>query len=305
MWFVGKQCVGVVLLGLLAVLVGSLSVQAGETEKWVQNSLNTLGYDVGAADGKLGERTIGALKDFQTKKSLSVTGKVDRATVRALKVAVRCDTKAYKTETEERLFSAVLCGDLAYMTALLQQGADPKETTKSGQTPLMMAGWMGRTDFVKPLVEAGVEIDHVAKNKYTALMFAAATGNTETVRALLAAGADRYTPRDGRETAASAAKQRGHDAALELVKLEFEPEFRACVSKVTTPLLDGTPIKLLWLSKTGEMHMRYPNPPTLFTGTGMPRYVLGLVDSLLKREDRENSLLKSCEITCGSYCNAQ
>jgi hypothetical protein len=46
----------------------------------------------------------------------------------------------------------------------------------------------------------------------------------------------------------------------------------------------------------------HPRPPTLFTGNGMPRNLLMLVDSPTERTDAPDLLLKTCEATCGSYC---
>jgi peptidoglycan hydrolase-like protein with peptidoglycan-binding domain len=98
-------------LGLSVAVVGSAG--AGETEKWAQESLNALGYEAGAADGIFGRRSEAALTAFQTDKALPATGKIDKDTIRALQVAKRCDTGAYKEETQQPLFGAVFCNDLA------------------------------------------------------------------------------------------------------------------------------------------------------------------------------------------------
>lgn len=45
-----------------------------------QTKLNALGYKVGAADGKIGAKTRAALKSFQRKHGIAVTGELDAAT---------------------------------------------------------------------------------------------------------------------------------------------------------------------------------------------------------------------------------
>ncbi len=57
---------------------GSADVRA------VQMRLAELGYDVGVADGGLGERTAHALMSFQKVEGLSRTGRVNEATTQAL-----------------------------------------------------------------------------------------------------------------------------------------------------------------------------------------------------------------------------
>jgi photosystem II stability/assembly factor-like uncharacterized protein len=56
--------------------------------KVVQEALNKAGYGVGAADGKLGAKTLAAIKKFQADKGLPVTGKLDKATLTALGIKV-------------------------------------------------------------------------------------------------------------------------------------------------------------------------------------------------------------------------
>lgn len=303
--FVRQFCV-FSLFGILLVVTSVDNAHAGKMEKWAQETLNKLGYDAGVADGEMTEKSIAALRKFQTAKSITTTGKVDRASLQALSIAVRCDTKAYKTETKNRLFGAVYCNDLDHLKALIAGGADPKEVTKKDQTPLMAASWMGRTDFVKPLVDAGVNVNHISSTGYTALMFAAAFGKSDTVRALNAAGADRYLPKDSPHTAAALANKGGYDDVVKLVKLEINQEFRSCLAKMSAPILKGLPIKLYWGPETGELHMDYNRPPNdMFTTNGMPRHVLGLIDSVMKRKDAADGLLKTCERTCASYCSAE
>lgn len=294
-WFVA--CLAVILSTGMA-----LAAVAGDIETWVQESLNTLGYDVGAADGVMGEKSVGGLKAFQTKKDLPATGEIDGDTVQALRFGVRCETGAYKTETERPLFGAAMCDDLDHLKALLASGVDVGATTEDGQTPLFMVSAYDSAALVDPLVAAGVDVDATSDKGYTALMFAASYGHVATVEALLSAGADRYMSKDGRLTAALVAKNAGEAKALMLVKLEFDDDFRQCVSATAAQKLAGTVIELEWLADTGELYMRYPTQSTLFTARGMPRHVLRTVDSVLDPDGKTGGLLEACETTCKSHC---
>ena len=275
-----------------------------KTEVWVQNALIKLGHKIGKADGKMGKLSISALKAFQADKSLKPTGKINRKTIAALRRAVRCDTKAYKTETKFSLYGAMICKDLAFLKEVLSRGIDPKELNSVGQTPITYAGGEGLKDFIKPLMNAGVSLNHVDNNGYTALMYASSNGETETVRELLALGADRYLPGDKNKTAASLAKRAKYPEILKLVKLEFDQEFQSCLMRSTKPLLQGHNVKVHWLEDTGELRMDFTNGVTLLKTQGMPRYVLMLMDSLFRKTDTPDSLLKSCEKLCASYCRA-
>nr|WP_279217657.1 peptidoglycan-binding domain-containing protein [Clostridium sp. AF37-5] len=54
--------------------------------KKAQRRLNKLGYNCGAPDGIMGSKTRKAIKRFQRKKHLKVTGKLNKATKRKLKL---------------------------------------------------------------------------------------------------------------------------------------------------------------------------------------------------------------------------
>lgn len=54
------------------------------TLRTAQDRLNELGYDAGTADGKMGARTVQALRQFQQDYGLPVTGRLDAATAGAL-----------------------------------------------------------------------------------------------------------------------------------------------------------------------------------------------------------------------------
>lgn len=52
----------------------------------VQLKLNKYGLKVGAADGRIGKRTIAGIKKFQKRKKLAVTGRLNADTLRTLGV---------------------------------------------------------------------------------------------------------------------------------------------------------------------------------------------------------------------------
>jgi photosystem II stability/assembly factor-like uncharacterized protein len=67
-------------------------VAANPTVKQAQEALNKAGYNVGVADGKLGAKTLVAIKKFQTDKGLPSTGKLDKATLTALGLKVATES---------------------------------------------------------------------------------------------------------------------------------------------------------------------------------------------------------------------
>lgn len=69
-----RKYLGIGLLVLLSLMSFS-SVQADELVKQIQQDLNTLGYDAGTADGKMGVKTQMAIGKFQKTYGLPVDGK--------------------------------------------------------------------------------------------------------------------------------------------------------------------------------------------------------------------------------------
>ena len=55
-----------------------------EEVRTAQQALHSLGYSAGKADGLMGARTKVAIKKFQRKEGLPVTGELDQATMHAL-----------------------------------------------------------------------------------------------------------------------------------------------------------------------------------------------------------------------------
>ncbi len=61
--------------------------------KQAQQALNDNGYSVGVPDGKAGAKTIAQIKKFQADRALTVTGKLDSVTLKALGVKTAMDEK--------------------------------------------------------------------------------------------------------------------------------------------------------------------------------------------------------------------
>jgi hypothetical protein len=84
-----KLHVVVMSLCILCCLGWLLNVFAAQYDPLVENAqkrLAELKYEVGTADGKLGPKTIEAIKKFQHDQGLAVTGKLDEETIKKLGV---------------------------------------------------------------------------------------------------------------------------------------------------------------------------------------------------------------------------
>lgn len=57
--------------------------------RWIQESLNELGYDCGSADGIMGPKTQRCIEAFQRDNSLEATGKADRTTAERIYTSLR------------------------------------------------------------------------------------------------------------------------------------------------------------------------------------------------------------------------
>ena len=92
-----KLHVVVISLCILCCLGWMLNVFAAQYDPLVekaQKRLVELGYEVGTADGKLGPKTIEAIKKFQQDQGLAVTGKLDEETIKKLGVTPQAEVTA-------------------------------------------------------------------------------------------------------------------------------------------------------------------------------------------------------------------
>ena len=99
----------------------------------------------------------------------------------------------------EQLLNAVVAGDAALVTSLLQSGADGNARDATGATALMMAAGSGNLEVVNALLAAGVDANAVDERGWTALMKAAYNadldrGFPDVVQALIDAGANIEAP---------------------------------------------------------------------------------------------------------------
>lgn len=60
----------------------------GKQVRALQSALNEKGFAVGAVDGIVGPKTMGAIRDFQSKEGLTATGQPDQQTLKALGIEV-------------------------------------------------------------------------------------------------------------------------------------------------------------------------------------------------------------------------
>jgi len=67
---------------------------------WSQHNLDILGYEPGNFDGKLTAKTKAALKSFQKKFKLPITGKLNKSTYRALEREVERKKREYQKSSE-------------------------------------------------------------------------------------------------------------------------------------------------------------------------------------------------------------
>ena len=96
-----------------------------------------------------------------------------------------------KAELNDKFWEAVRQGDLATVTALLDQGADVNAKFRYGATALFKAAERGHTEIVKLLLARGADV--TVKDTFyqaTAMTWALDNDHVETVRALLEKDSD-------------------------------------------------------------------------------------------------------------------
>lgn len=115
----------------------------------------------------------------------------DAETVKLL-LKAGADAKAVNRFGATPLSEAANVGNAAIIDALLASGADPKtQTSKDGETVLMVTSRGGYLDAVKMLVAHGADVNTQETYKaQTALMWAAAERHSDVVKFLLDHGAD-------------------------------------------------------------------------------------------------------------------
>jgi uncharacterized protein len=124
-------------------------------------------------------------------------------------------------EFNATLQSSIHDGDVRYLRALLEAGADPKYTSANGWTALMVAAAYGKGEMVDELIKAGSDVNAADKNcgGQTILMWAARSGkeSKHKVRTLLKAGADLSRSSEEGWNALMSAASAGDVEVLELL----------------------------------------------------------------------------------------
>jgi len=117
------------------------------------------------------------------------------------------------------LHAAVIHGEAELVELLIEHGAKVNALDVNGSTPLHHAAGLGDLISARLLMERGAPIDAVNGPGFTALHWAAGNGRYDMVALLLARGADPEIRATGGESAADAARARGHTTVAELVEV--------------------------------------------------------------------------------------
>lgn len=112
-----------------------------------------------------------------------------RATVLFAALAARVPVHAAGLEADAAWLRALQHRDLATVSALLEQGADPNQATAESKTALMFAAQAGDLALARRLLERGARVDIRNSNQGTALMYAAMCNEPEMTRLLIRHGA--------------------------------------------------------------------------------------------------------------------
>ena len=65
---------------------------ASDVVRRAQEALERAGYDIGVSDGRMGARTVAAIRRFQSDRYLPLTGQLDDATIAALGISGKDST---------------------------------------------------------------------------------------------------------------------------------------------------------------------------------------------------------------------
>lgn len=95
-------------------------------------------------------------------------------------------SREYTTE----LMNAAKDGNLKFVQAAAQRGADVSERSNKGKNALMFAASENHPDVAQWLIEQGADVNAADNYGTTALIVAATSGNDEVVKLLLDGGAD-------------------------------------------------------------------------------------------------------------------
>jgi ankyrin repeat protein len=115
------------------------------------------------------------------------------------------------------LMYAVTTGDASAVKKLLDEGADPNRSDKTGLSSLMAAAYSGQVEIIKILMENRVDIEDRDTSGYTALIFASNAGQIDCARLLIEQGADVNARDYDGSTPIMFAAQHGHNDLVSLL----------------------------------------------------------------------------------------
>ena len=124
---------------------------------------------------------------------------------------VQSPPTASQIVTYKGLHAAVIEGDLAKISNLINSGADLEVRDGSGRTPLMIAGYGENHAIAKLLIKAGANLNALENSAYDLLTISSVLNDVEMVKLAISSGADTgliTSPYDG--TALIAAAHLGH-----------------------------------------------------------------------------------------------
>ena len=131
----------------------------------------------------------------------------------------KANVNAPQADGTTALHWAARWDDLDMAAALIQAGASPRSSNRTGATPMFLAAVNGSAPMIELLLKAGVDANGpVLSHGETALMMAARTGKPDAVKVLLSNGADIHARENLRGTDALMwAAEQGHADIVELL----------------------------------------------------------------------------------------
>ena len=101
------------------------------------------------------------------------------------------DVEATNKENETALMLACYDGNVAAVSILLNAGAEPSITDKSGHTCLHKAVWLDcNKEIIQAIIDHGADVNATNKMDQTSLMIACLDGNADAIKLLLNAGTE-------------------------------------------------------------------------------------------------------------------
>ncbi len=149
-----------------------------------------------------------------------------------------------KRERNENLLKAAEKGDVAWVTSLVNDGADINHADYKNNSPLLLAAKYGHQAVVAALLSTKKikNVDHTDQNGYTALIWGAEVGNADIAKLLVAHGANaNKLYKNGSTTPVSLALEKNNDALFEALTGR-KPPAASVPKKTPKPTSQPVPI---------------------------------------------------------------